>query len=225
MKTRNPNPQSLLRAFTLIELLVVIAIIGILAGLLFPAGAAIKRNATIKKAKTELRQLSLAIDSYKAKLGYYPPGPGGLYTMSNSLYFELSGATLTAATGGNFVTLDGAGQIPQAAMQATFGQGGVLNTTKGGADDNGLPAEAFIKGLKPNQYADLANGVRILKCSVDWPKDNGEAIAGYPFINPWRYVVSGATNNPGTYDLWVDVILSGKTNRISNWSDNPEIVP
>ena len=223
MKTRNLKFASSRRAFTLIELLVVIAIIAVLAAMLFPAGAAIKRSATIKKAKAELKQLALAIDSYKAKNGYYPPGPGGAHLMANALYFELSGANLTGA--GNFVTLDGAGQIPQASMQATFGQGGVLNCTKGGGDDNGEPAVPYLKDLKPKQYAELAPGLRILTCTIDWPTQNGELIPGLPLINPWRYVVTGAVNNPGGYDLWVDIILSGKTNRISNWNDNPELVP
>ena len=37
------------RAFTLIELLVVMAVIAILAAMIFPAGAAIKRKATINR--------------------------------------------------------------------------------------------------------------------------------------------------------------------------------
>ena len=46
----------------------------------------------------------------------------------------------------------------------------------------------------------------------------------YGDINPFRYVSSNPTNNTSTFDLWVDVIVGGKTNRISNWSDKPEIV-
>jgi hypothetical protein len=37
-------------------------------------------------------------------------------------------------------------------------------------------------------------------------------------LNPWRYVSSGPTNNPGSYDLWVDLYIGGKTYRLSNWS-------
>ena len=47
----------------------------------------------------------------------------------------------------------------------------------------------------------------------------------YPVtLNPWRYNSSHPTHNQATYDLWVDVIVDGKTNRISNWSDKPDIV-
>jgi hypothetical protein len=41
-------------------------------------------------------------------------------------------------------------------------------------------------------------------------------------VSPWFYNSSNPTNNPGSYDLWMDVFYSGKTNRISNWSQNPQ---
>ena len=43
-------------------------------------------------------------------------------------------------------------------------------------------------------------------------------------INPWRYNSSNPTNNVNSYDLWVDIIMKGKTNRYSNWSTKPQIV-
>jgi hypothetical protein len=41
---------------------------------------------------------------------------------------------------------------------------------------------------------------------------------GQSGINPWRYNSSNPTNNPGSYDLWVQLSISGKTNLICNWS-------
>jgi hypothetical protein len=35
-------------------------------------------------------------------------------------------------------------------------------------------------------------------------------------INPWRYVSSRPKNNIGSYDLWIDLAIRGKTYRISN---------
>jgi hypothetical protein len=49
-------------------------------------------------------------------------------------------------------------------------------------------------------------------------------ISGSPPVNVFRYVSSNPTNNPTTFDLWIDVLIAGKTNRISNWSKDPEIV-
>ena len=226
MKTRRSAPLHPL-AFTLMELLVVVAIIGILAALLFPAGAAIKKQATIKKARVELQKLVLAINAYKTKFGYYPPdhplNPAGIDLLQNSLYFELSGVTNDAASS-SYQTLDGAARIPTANVQAAFGQGSILNCAKGG-DDNGQPAVPFIRDLKPGQYTTNAT-IRLLTCSVAWPSaERGELIPGIGNANPWRYMLTGATNTPGQYDLWVDLILSGKTYRIGNWSETPEIFP
>ncbi|MCX8092101.1 MAG: hypothetical protein N3I86_14405, partial [Verrucomicrobiae bacterium] len=82
-------------------------------------------------------------------------------------------------------------------------------------------------GLPPSQVATYRVGnseVALLVCSIPWPEEHGVLIAGHPRLNPWRYNSSHPTNNPGGYDLWVDLVLAGKTNRISNWSEQPQII-
>jgi len=206
-------------AFTLIELLVVIAIIGILAALTFPTVTSIKENATRRKVKAELHQVQTAIDSYHAKFGFYPPD-NPCSVLTNQLYFELLGVVLNANT---FETLDGSARILDTVtdFQTVFGQSvgpcvrGFVNVSKGAGSDDAVSATAFLKGLKPNQYGEIKPNVRVLTCSVTSADDS---------INPWRYNSSSPTNNSGSYDLWVDISIAGKTNRISNWSEQPQIV-
>jgi prepilin-type N-terminal cleavage/methylation domain-containing protein len=219
------------RAFTLIELLVVISIIAILAAMIIPASMMVKRSGTIRKAKAEINQVALAIDSYKDKLGHYPPdnpqlaNPGRF--ILNPLFYELQG-TIRTGVGANekFQTLDGRTNILVRAVPTAFGGGiaGFVNCTRAGGGDDFAAAHPFLANLKPGQYGFLANGAGLLTSSVEWPPGLGPVIAGAPAgMNPIRYNSSSPTNNPNSYDLWVDVVIGNKTNRISNWSENPEI--
>lgn len=62
------------RAFTLIELLVVVAIIGLLVSVLLPALSAAKAQARDTVCQTNLRQLTLGVNSYTAESNGYLPG-------------------------------------------------------------------------------------------------------------------------------------------------------
>src|SRR6478736_8413921 len=214
------------RAFTLMELLVVISVIAILAALIFPAAAAIKKKATIQKAKAQMRQVAELIERYQTRFGYLPPDHPG-EPARNSLYFELVGSTREGtAPPFNYTSLDGAAKISESDCQTVFGVGAILNSTKSGAEES-KPAEPFLKQLRPEQYYEYTSGgstIRLLTCSVPWPQQSGEVLPGVPLVNPWRYLKSG-TNNPGSFDLRVDIVVGGKTNRIGNWnSGTPQIV-
>jgi prepilin-type N-terminal cleavage/methylation domain-containing protein len=220
------------QAFTLIELLIVIAIISVLASMVFPITRALTRTKVKTRILAEMTQLETAIDSYKAKVGVYPPdNPAN--PMINQLYYELKGTILTN-TGGSasfYRTLDGTARLSAdpATFQTYFGAkvSGLMNTTRA-AGDEGVFAVNFLKGmLRPDQYATLPSGVVVIVTSVRWPVTHAyQPIPGvnYKGVNPWRYNSSNPTNNPGTYDLWVDVIVDGKTNRFGNWSREPVLV-
>jgi prepilin-type N-terminal cleavage/methylation domain-containing protein len=217
-------------AFTLIELLVVIAIIAILAGLLLPAAVGVKNKAAIKRVEGQLAQVEQAIATYKIDKGFYPPdrkvanNPVVVQPFPNALFYELSGANIQADRQ-TFLTLDGGDVATAPQLQAAFGTGGISNA---GVDGNteGPAAKNYLMDIKPAQYAVVdfkgaAGLLKVLRTDVDGP------VLPLPFgsaVNPFRYVSTNPTNNPSSFDLWVDVIIAGKTNRVSNWSDQAEII-
>ena len=226
--TGHPSPRR--GAFTLIELLVVISIIGVLAALIFPMVASVNRNKQFKTAEAELKAVEVAIDGYKTKLGFYPPD-NPTNSAVNPLYFELMGTTNRVVAGKPdlWVTLDGTGQIGTSTtptIQGVFGVDGFANSsTRAKSDDNGATAVSFISNLKPNQTGliDPANQyVKILVCTVQWPPGLPKSpIPTNPTLNPFQYNSSHPTNNTASYDLWVDIVIGTKTNRICNWSTQP----
>jgi prepilin-type N-terminal cleavage/methylation domain-containing protein len=215
-----------LGGFTLIELLIVISIIAILAGLLFPLAGVVNRNKIKAKARAELAFVIMAIENYKSKLGHYPPD-NPVFPARNQLYFELLGTT---NVGNGFSTLDGSARILNSEFADAYGNPGIngfVNSSGARGGDEGRVARRFLPDLKPGNEGVIPprQDVKYLLCSVTWDNPN---LASWPLgvakLNPFRYNSSNPTNNPSTYDLWVDVVIAGKTNRISNWSKEPLIV-
>jgi prepilin-type N-terminal cleavage/methylation domain-containing protein len=209
-------------AFTLVELLTVMAIIGVLAALSFPILGTIKKHQYQAHAQGEMGLLTAAIDSYHDALGFYPPDNPGNPEV-NQLYYELSGTTNTATAPLTFQTLDGASTIDSSQMSAAFG-GGVsafINCNKLGAGEDTKPAQKFLPEPKPGQ-TQTYNGATLLVTSVGGPDANYQ-VGGLPAgMNPWRYVSSNPTNNPGHYDLWMQLSIGNKKYLISNWSKRVE---
>ena len=211
-------------AFTLVELLVVIAIIAVIAGFTLPVLNGVKRTQFRRTASGELEQIAAALDNYKAKYGFYPPANTNNFLLP-PLYYELSGVT---SNGAYFVTLDGSSQIPISNpgndVPAAYGMAGFVNCTKGSGEDAVL-AKNFLPGLKPNRYFfPVTNNnvpTTVLVTSVRGPDASYMPLLAVD-VNPFRYRYPG-TNNPDSYDLWLQLVISGKTNLICNWSRQVQI--
>ncbi len=234
-KSAFPAPEFVRRAtggFSLIELLVVIGVIVVLAALTFPVMNAIQRQQTLHRARVELTHIESAIEAYKAKLGFYPPdnplNPPD-WTI-NQLYFELLGTKLiTTPPPPTFQTLDGSAQVRDnpATFQAAFRTGTTvtrfMNCAKAEASDDAPKAVRFLVGLKPAQFLAVNNPVTSTVLGISM---SGAPVFTGPTgeIVPYGYNSSNPQHNPKSFDLWIDVLAGGKTNRVSNWSEKPVIV-
>jgi prepilin-type N-terminal cleavage/methylation domain-containing protein len=239
---RNPVRPSPARGFTLIELLVVISIIAVLVAFSVVALGGVQRTKYISTARGEMALIQGALEAYKGKYGVYPPcnqNPNSIYTSGNpptdrtrlnQLYYELTGTTQSGTGPATvFTTLVGGAVIQgstltSAQAQLAYGVGGFVNCTKGGGEE-AVGAQNFLPDIKSRQYNDNAsnNTVRttILVTSVGGPDVNYQPL-GTQDMNPFRYVYPGV-NNPGGYDLWVQLVIKGKTNLVCNWNKNVQI--
>jgi prepilin-type N-terminal cleavage/methylation domain-containing protein len=217
-------------AFTLIELLTVIAVIAVIASLIFPVAKTVKRQAFLHNAQAQMSQLETAIERYKSAYGFYPPdNTNALYNLksalTNQLYYELAG---TFITNGNFQTLDGSARISVANAGALFGVNGFINCRKPGADESAVPAQNFLPDQNTNQVTLATNRTANISFNPVVTPVGGPDGSYNPLgfdnlgVNPWRYVYPG-TNNPASYDLWIQLEISGNTNLICNWTKQVQI--
>ncbi len=215
------------RAFTLIELLIVISVIALLAGLTFPAVRAARLSVMRARVRSEMIQVETAIERYKDKLGYYPPDNPNNWAR-NQLYYELLGTTnIGTVAAPVYVTLDGSATISDLKAAFKLGVTGFMNCARPGRSDDTPNAMPFLSNLKPGQIMLLTNITHpqlctILVCALEGPSDPSNP--GLTGVSAWRYNSSSPHFNPKSFDLWIDVLAGGKTNRISNWSDRPIIV-
>jgi prepilin-type N-terminal cleavage/methylation domain-containing protein len=214
------------RAFTLIELLVVISIIAVLAAFSIPVLRSVKKRQYINHTQAELGLLETAIQRYNAAYGFYPPGNQN-NPMFSPLYFELLGTTNNSGT---FQTLDGSAAIAASALAppSPVGVGGFINCSKPGSGDDAPAAKNFLPDLKPNQIGfNITNsiastvGVPLLLGSVGGPDVNYQPLNA-PGLNPWRYACPG-TNNPASYDLWIQLSINGQKYLVCNWSKQVQV--
>ena len=100
-----------------------------------------------------------------------------------------------------------------------------MNCNKPGSGEDAPAAQNFLPGLKPGQITIFTNTsapnnpVKLIITSVGGPDATYLPLGtGAVGINPWRYNSSNPTNNPGAYDLWVQLSIGGKTNLVCNWN-------
>lgn len=221
--------------FTLVELLVVISVIGVLAALLMTVLNSGTKHSILQRAQSERDQIETAIQRYHESYGFYPPSNANASSanlspaLTNQLYYELEGTTASVGSvGTNFTTLDNDSTIASPTIAGAFGVAGFMNYTKGNGEDI-RNAENFLTGLKSSQIATLTVGgqpVNILTTAAvgdpTYQPISGAKTENGQNANPWLYLYPGI-HNPGSYDLWLKIMVGGKTNLISNWTTAVQI--
>lgn len=213
------------RAFTLIELLTVISIIGVLAAIGVGLAAVAKRKSGEAAIQAQLNNLITAIESYRADYNQYPPDNAvagrNVSPAVNPLYYELVGTLVERRS--EYHTSDRAEKINSDLIKKVFNRGGFLNSV----EPSQRPRN-YLPNLKESQRAEIdARDIEVLRVPVDWPANvtNRPPLQGftterkYLQINPWQYVSTNPTNNPGQFDLWAEVIIGKQYRRIGNWKE------
>lgn len=210
--------------FTLIELLTVIAIIAVLAGITLGLTSAARNARTNARANAEMQQLRTAIDSYKSDRNAFPPdhalppgSPTKVNPVVNQLFYELRGVDVVE---GAFRVKGGSEVIQPDTVKAVFGRGGFLNASA----DPSEPSKTYLdaRASSVNRVAINGANVDLLVTAFPWPINAQDAppLAAYgekSKANPWRYVSTSATNNPGGYDLWMEVWVGSEKRVYKNW--------
>ncbi len=88
---------------------------------------------------------------------------------------------------------------------------GYVNCTRDGSGEDIPFARNYYKNLNPKAVAFLYPDFPVLVTT-----------AGNDPVNVWRYANPGK-NNPLGYDLWLQLVINGKTNLICNWSKSVQI--
>ena len=224
----NPAHRS---GFTLIELLVVIGIIALLAGLVVSLTKHSASKMRESRIRDELEQIATAIEAYHAQFNQYPPDnvvsrdPLVVNPVTNSLYYELTGVVVDDR-GNRFRSPNRQQWIGASTVSSLFNADGFVN-----AAANPKEIKSFFPSLSSAQHKLILKSpadVEVLAVAVDWPLNNPLFPPPFNFnspdpsvkrINPVRYVASPhATNNPATFDLWVEYVEGKKVKIICNWS-------
>jgi prepilin-type N-terminal cleavage/methylation domain-containing protein len=224
------------RAFSLVELLTVISIIGILLAIGVGAAGIASRKMREARLRAELHGYTTAIEAYKAAFGHYPPDNNRDGTNANpavnQLYYELVG-TISDNQGGRYWTVERRAQrqkgLESDTFEAIFNVKGIVNSVPAPANK----PRSFLPTVKAEQHKEVklspkVDPVEILVTPMDWPgKWPNNPAFPKPYdkepklkqVNPWRYVSTQPTNNPGSFDLWAEYVAGKQWRVLGNWKE------
>jgi prepilin-type N-terminal cleavage/methylation domain-containing protein len=205
------------RAFTLLELLVVIAIIAVVAALVVGLAGVASEKQKLSRARAEGDRIATMIETYRLKLGVYPPcnaaDPG-----KNSLAYELAGAYIEPATPDVFQTPWG--PVTSNQLFAEFGVPRIFNSS-----DDKTEIKRILKSLKPDQFVESGPAnLKRLVIPIDDPSGNRPNFWLYRSTTNETDKIKEVMRNPDGFDLWVEmkvgkILGANKVVTNGNWKD------
>ena len=165
----------------------------------------------------------------------------------NPLFYELTGVLVdNDPSNPRLVTADDGLSINPNTFLQYFGREGVLNSiprikvadpVQQNRMDRDQKRRLVRREFKPSQFAEIFRGrsdpgyvdleVLAVGFSTDasgkkgggfpWPLQQAAPVPSNPGLNPWRYVSTNPTNNPGRFDLWAEIREKNRTNIVGNW--------
>jgi hypothetical protein len=179
-----------------------------------------KVNAAFPKACDEIRveraKIVSAIEAYKAHFGFYPPDhvltrqPLVVDPVTNTLFYELAG-TIYSSTNQMY-------QVPGTeAAEAKYVRGFFqVNGFKNCGDGEGKITNFLKEASSPARQ--LHDDPDVFAVGFQLPYDGIPMEVYFDFqTSPWRYVSSSPTNNPGKFDLWIELRARSHKAVIGNW--------
>jgi len=175
--------------------------------------AAVRLSGEIREQRNEIVS---AIEAYKTHFGFYPPdnvisrNPLRVDAVSNRLAYELIGFVHNPTN-----RLYQAGRLEAAEAEFVnhfFHTDGMTNSSQ---------HEEQVKHFLPAEYAYLRQlhddpDVFALGCQMNYDGITPEMSVEID-ISTWRYACFVATDNPGKFDLWLELRAGRQTTTIGNW--------
>ena len=210
-----PAPPRRRNAFTLIELLVVIGIMALLAALVVGMAKYASDKKKVARVEVELTKWVTMIDTYHAKLGFYPPSnPDTNYYGLNSLYYELAGTVFDNPTN---LVLGTTNQVMSNVVFLAFGLKGFVNSASGNLNSD-VGEVKRVGTIPETDIIEIEHGwggsVKVPRVPVDGP---GPFNNGPTKINTWFYNSVNPVHNPNSYDLWAVYNIGNDLRTNGNW--------
>jgi len=161
--------------------------------------------------------IAQALEAYKAQFGAYPPDhlisrqPLVVDPVTNTLFYELCGVVLNPAN----TNIQVAGLEPADLAYVT-------NFFHCAPFRNFSERSDGVKRFLPKEHAASRQfhddpDVFALGCYITSEAVPFEVVWEVDF-STWRYVSSSPTNNPGKFDLWIEIKTKDHAVTIGNWA-------